>query len=223
MKSNYLVGVILLIFFCPIVFLIYPIFCGANSDIANNLLIEYIFNSLIITSIVGLLTFIMGIIPACLISFYQFPGRKIVKYLMIFPLALPVYINALSYCYFIDNMPILKYILYLLVPFDGGTKWHNLISQIFIMSVSYYPYLYIICLPKLNMVKPYVMISISLNKSMYQSIKSIAIPLCRPAIITGISLIMIEVISDFGSSHLLGITTFTTGIYRAWFLLEDLG
>ncbi|UAT42686.1 iron ABC transporter permease [Anaplasmataceae bacterium AB001_6] len=202
-------------------FLIYPAFGTSSYNLSTSLFVEYLSNSMIITCATGILTLILGLMPAMLVAFYDFPGRKFVQYTTILPLAIPVYISALSYNYLIDYTPLLKGLIYSTIPFSVGKKWANLICQIFVMSFSYYPYLYIICMPKLCMIKPYMAISSSMGYSTSQSILKIALPLSKSAIITGTALIMMEVISDFGSTQIFGINTFTTGIYRSWFLLED--
>ena len=43
----------------------------------------------------------------------------------------------------------------------------------------------------------------------------------RPAIITGLVLVMMEAMSDFGVVHYLGISSLSVGIYKSWFGLGD--
>jgi iron(III) transport system permease protein len=45
--------------------------------------------------------------------------------------------------------------------------------------------------------------------------------MARPAIITGLSLVLMETLADFGTVQYFGISTFTTGIFRTWFGLGD--
>lgn len=50
-----------------------------------------------------------------------------------------------------------------------------------------------------------------------ENLFKIALPISRPAIIGGLSLVMMEVLNDYGAVKYYGISTFTTGIFRAWF------
>src|SRR5690606_39584913 len=50
----------------------------------------------------------------------------------------------------------------------------------------------------------------------------VALPLARPALVAGASLVVLEVLNDYGAVKYLGVSTFTTGIFRAWFGLGDL-
>ena len=45
--------------------------------------------------------------------------------------------------------------------------------------------------------------------------------LARPAFIGGLILVIMEVLNDYGAAKYYGINTFTTGIFRAWFSLEE--
>src|SRR5690606_19638230 len=47
------------------------------------------------------------------------------------------------------------------------------------------------------------------------------LPLARPAIVAGLVLVLMEVLNDYGAAQYFGVNTFTTGIFRAWFSLEE--
>src|SRR5690606_18281894 len=46
-------------------------------------------------------------------------------------------------------------------------------------------------------------------------------PMARPAIVGGIALASMEVLNDYGVVKYFGVSTFTTGIFRAWFSMGD--
>src|SRR5690606_8607028 len=50
----------------------------------------------------------------------------------------------------------------------------------------------------------------------------VALPLARSAIAAGLALVLMEILNDYGAVTYYGVTTFTTGIFRAWFSLGDL-
>ena len=45
--------------------------------------------------------------------------------------------------------------------------------------------------------------------------------MARPAIVGGLILVLMEVLNDYGAAKYYGVNTFTTGIFRAWFSLEE--
>ena len=69
----------------------------------NTFLFEYIFNSLALLIGVLILTFILGVGSAYLVSFYIFPGVNFFKWALILSFAIPPYIYAYSLFAFFDN------------------------------------------------------------------------------------------------------------------------
>ncbi len=47
-------------------------------------------------------------------------------------------------------------------------------------------------------------------------------PISRPALVAGITLVIMETLADFGVVSYLGINTLSIGIYKAWFGFDDL-
>jgi len=69
----------------------------------NTFLYEYIFNSLSLLVGVLILTFILGVGSAYIVSFYKFPGVNFFKWALILSFAIPPYIYAYSLFAFFDN------------------------------------------------------------------------------------------------------------------------
>lgn len=73
-----------------------------------------------------------------------------------------------------------------------------------------------------NQLGNYIEMSKTLGISKFRMIKSIILPLSRPAIFIGISLVAMETLSDYGTVSFFGISTLTTGIYNSWFIFDDI-
>ena len=69
----------------------------------NTFLYEYIFNSLFLLIGVLILTLIIGVGCAYLVSFYEFIGAKFFKWGLILSFAVPAYIYAYSLTAFFEN------------------------------------------------------------------------------------------------------------------------
>ena len=52
---------------------------------------------------------------------------------------------------------------------------------------------------------------------------TIALPLSRPAIIAGLALVLMEVISDFGTVEFFAVETLTLGIFNVWLGMDSIG
>jgi iron(III) transport system permease protein len=53
------------------------------------------------------------------------------------------------------------------------------------------------------------------------SFTRVALPLARPAIIVGLSLVLMETLADYGTVQYFGVSAFTTGIFRTWFGMDN--
>jgi iron(III) transport system permease protein len=49
----------------------------------------------------------------------------------------------------------------------------------------------------------------------------VALPLARPAIAAGVALALMETLADYGVGAYFGLATFSTGIYKAWLVMND--
>ena len=74
-----------------------------TSIIKDTFLYEYIFNSIYLLTGVLILTFIIGVTCAYLVSFYNFPGVNFFKWALILSFAVPAYIYAYSLTAFFEN------------------------------------------------------------------------------------------------------------------------
>lgn len=95
-------------------------------------------------------------------------------------------------------------------------------GAIVVMALVMYPYVYLLARAAFQEQSVCVIeISRTLGRSPWRSFTGVALPLARPAIVTGLSLVMMEVLADFGTVQYFAVDTFTTGIYRTWFGLGD--
>jgi iron(III) transport system permease protein len=60
-----------------------------------------------------------------------------------------------------------------------------------------------------------------LGASLPRRVFSVALPMARPAIAAGTALALMETLADYGVSSYFGLSTFSTGIFRAWLSLGD--
>jgi iron(III) transport system permease protein len=190
-------------------------------------LFDYIFNSLILLTGVLILTFVIGVTCAYLVSFYNFPGVNFFKWSLILSFAVPAYIFAYSLTAFFENygtaFSILKnlfgeanYNMYI-PKFDG------MLGAILSISFSLFGYVYVLTRTSFHyQSQNLIELGKNLGFSKKKSFFKIILPSARPAIVTGLSLVAMETLSDFGSVSFFGISTLTTGIYNAWISFDDL-
>ena len=175
---------------------------------------------------VAFLTLLIGIATAWVVATCNFPGRSIFEWMLILPLSVPTYIVAYIYAGIFDYTgPIQKFMRDVLdIQESGLLDIMNIYGIIGLLSFVLYPYVYVMVKTTfLNQSQLLLESSRILGSSATRTFFKVAFPLARPAIIGGVSLVLMETLNDYGAMSYFGINTFTTGIFRAWFSLGDVG
>ena len=198
-----------------------------SSILKDTFLYDYIFNSLVLLTGVLILTFIIGVGCAYLVSFYNFPGVNFFKWALILSFAVPAYIYAYSLTAFFENYGTAYSILKNLFGESNYNtnipKFDGMIGAIISISFSLFGYVYVLTRASFHYQSQSLLeLGKNLGFSKKKSFFKIILPSARPAIVAGLSLVAMETLSDFGSVSFFGISTLTTGIYNAWISFDDL-
>ena len=198
-----------------------------SSVVRDTFFYNYISNSLTLLIGVLVLTFIIGVSCAYLVSFYKFPGSNFFKWALILSFAVPAYIYAYSLTAFFENYGTAFTILKNLFG-DGNynsqiPKFDGMLGAIISISFSLFGYVYVLTRASFHyQSQNLIELGKNLGFSKKKSFLKIILPSARPAIVAGLSLVAMETLSDFGSVSFFGISTLTTGIYNAWISFDDL-
>ena len=193
----------------------------------DTFLFEYIFNSLSLLIGVLILTFVLGVGSAYIVSFFKFPGVNFFKWALILSFAIPPYIYAYSLFAFFDNYGTAFTILKNLLG-DGEYNQHipkfdGMFGLILSISFSLFAYVYILARSSfLYQSQNLIELGKNLGFSKFKSFYSIILPAARPAIVAGLSLVAMETLAEFGAVDFFSVNTLTTGIYNAWITFDDL-
>lgn len=192
----------------------------------QGLLYLYIKNSVLIALGSSFLAVIIGVVSAYFISSTDISGRRILRWLLILPIAIPSYIAAIIYIEILSSSGPIQLFIRDVTALKYGEYWFINIASIggaiFILAITLYPYVYLL---SFNAFKAQSKQSIESAKLLglnnLQIFYRLRLPLARPMIFVGVFLVMMESLADFGVVSLLGIPSFTTGIYRAWNSMYD--
>lgn len=187
---------------------------------------DYVLNSLILASCVGLCTMVIGTGTAWLTTLYQFPGHRILPWLLLLPMAMPAYIIAFTYTGLLESTGPVQHQLRALTGWQYGDYWfpemRSMAGAIAMLSLVLYPYVFLLTRASfLEQSHAALDVGRSLGLSSYARFWRIALPMARPSIVAGASLVIMETLADYGTVQYFGISTFTTGIFRTWFGLND--
>jgi iron(III) transport system permease protein len=230
-RWGFLAVVIALLMALPVIMVGSFVFQATNDNwqhLLDNLLTEYISNSLILMLGVSVGVLSMGIITAWLTSMCEFPLRRLFSWTLLLPLAIPAYVIAYTYTGLFDFAGPFQSQLRDWFGWRYGDYWfpeiRSMGGAILMLSLVLYPYVYMMARAAfLEQSLCVLEVSRTLGNSPLKSFFRIALPLARPAIITGLSLALMETLADYGTVQYFGVNTFTTGIFRTWFGMGDSG
>ncbi|MGC1631566.1 MAG: ABC transporter permease subunit, partial [Gelidibacter sp.] len=209
----------------PIMFIGVELFSGPGetwSHIVKFLLPEYIWNSLYLVFFCSIIVLVLGISSAWLVSRFDFRFRKQMEWLLILPLAIPSYIVGYAYAGIFDYGGSFELLLRQLNLGFIRIDIMNRGGLAFVLSISLFPYVYVSARAFFlnqanNLLEASKMLGVSERKTFFK----LMLPLSRPAIVAGLVLVWMEVLNDYGAASYYGVNTFTTGIFRSWFSLEE--
>ena len=163
---------------------------------------------------------LMGVPNAWLVACCDFPGRKFFEWALILPLAIPTYIAAYAYFDLLEQLnPLLVW-----VRLNYGTEAMTALSDslvypvtILVMAAVLYPYVYLVARSAFSRQSIHcIEVARTLGLGPATTFWRVALPMSRPAIIAGVSLVVMETLNDYGAVKQFGVSTFTTGIFRTW-------
>jgi iron(III) transport system permease protein len=197
------------------------------SHVASTVLSDYMINSARLVVGAGALALLLGVSTAWLVTAYEFPGRRYFEWALILPLAVPAYIAAYTYAGMFDVTGPLQRLVRSSVPALADEFLYLDVMNIGMVTLIFgfvlYPYVYLVTRASFARQSASLLeASRALGHGPAATFRRVALPLARPAMAAGVSLVAMEVLNDYGAVRYYGVTTFTTGIFRSWFGLGDL-
>ncbi|WP_306141126.1 iron ABC transporter permease [Roseibium sp. MMSF_3412] len=171
---------------------------------------------------VGVITAAVGVGTAWIVTMCEFPGRRILDWALLVPLAVPTYIVAFAYIEILDYTGPVQSLIRSVFGFKTSREYwfpeiRSLGGAVFVMSAVLYPYVYLTARASF-LIQSASMLDVSrtLGASPYGLFFRIALPLARPAIAIGVSLALMECLNDIGAVTFFGVRTLTFSVYDVW-------
>ena len=191
---------------------------------AETVLPEYTLNSLVLAVSVALGVAVVGSLSAALVSLFDFPGRRIFEWALLLPLAMPAYVLAYAATDFLQFSGPLQTGLRALTGWQGAL-WPDVRSlggAALMFVLCLYPYVYLLTRAALSERGVQLMEAARLlGAGTARRVREVALPLARPAVAAGVALALMETLADYGVGSYFGLQTLTTGIYKAWLVMND--
>lgn len=176
---------------------------------------------------VALGTLLIGVSCAWLVVTYAFPGHRYFQWLLILPMAMPAYIVAYAFTWWLDVAGPLQSSLRTYMGWSFNDYYFPDIRSfggaVLVLTLVLYPYVYLLARASFQQQSTRLREAHQLSGGQSKSFfYRVALPLARPAIFGGLALVMMETLADYGTVQYFGINTLTTGILKTWFGLGSL-
>ena len=193
-------------------------------DMAQTVLPDYAITSLLLCVSVGLGVALVGMATASAVTLFDFPGRRVFEWALLLPLAMPAYVVAYAYTDFLQYAGPLQSWARSAFGLQGRLlpDVRSLGGAVLVFTCALYPYVYLLARAALAERAVHLMEAARLlGAPLSRRIRSVALPLARPAVAAGVALALMETLADYGVASYFGIQTFTAGIYKAWLSMDN--
>jgi iron(III) transport system permease protein len=199
----------------------------AWSHLAATVLPRYVWNTLwlLVTVTCGVVS--IGVLAAWLVTTFEFPGRTVLEWALILPLAMPAYVMAYAYTDWLQFGGPVQSALRALTGWQAREYWfpevRSLSGAAAMLAFALYPYVYLLAR---NAFREQSRSGIEAGRlagyGRWGCFIRVSLPLARPAIAAGTTLALMETLADFGVVSYFAVETFTTGIFKAWHAMGDI-
>lgn len=182
-----------------------------NTRFGGDLLSDGVAGTLSLMIVGGGGAIALGAASAWLVSLCNFPGRGLMTWLLVLPMAAPSYVLAYAY---------------------SGMTWAGAAPVVvegfwgaaFVYAIGLYPYVYLAGRAAFVTQSSCALEAArSLGAGPGQVFWRVALPMARPGLAAGGALALMEVAADYGAAQHFGMTTLSTAVFRAWYAHGDLG
>ncbi|RDE22812.1 iron ABC transporter permease [Motiliproteus coralliicola] len=199
------------------------------SHLADTVLPHYIETTLLLLAGVGGLSIVIGVSTAWLVTMCRFPGSRLFEWALLLPFAIPAYVIAYVYT------DLLEYAGPVQMALRDWFDWRNardywfpdirtLGGAILMLSLVLYPYVYMMARAAfLEQSANIQAASRTLGCNAWQSFFRVSLPIARPGIAVGLSLVSMETLNDFGTVDYFAVKSLSAGIYDTWLNMGNLG
>ena len=199
---------------------------GTWAHLLATVLPGYIQTTLWLCAGVALLTTLLGVGTAWLVTHFDFPLRRVFDWMLLLPLAMPAYVMAYAYTDLLQFVgPVQSGLRELMGWTRADYRFPEVRSTggaVCMLSLVLYPYVYMLTRTAfLERGTALLEAARSMGLGPWQRLWRVSLPMARPAVAAGVALALMETLADYGVVSYFAVQTFTTGIYRAWFALGD--
>lgn len=177
---------------------------------------ELLINTVSLAGAVAVLTLLLGVSTAWMVTRFDFRGRWLWEIALVLPLAMPTYVLAYVYNYLLGFGGPVEHLWQTVAGphariFSPQSFW----GATLVMALDTFPFVYLLtrsALLSLNL--SFEEVARTCGASHLQTMWRVTLPLLRPSIVAGVALVILYVVSDFGAVSLLRYQTLTYAVFQ---------
>ena len=174
-------------------------------------------------------TILIGVSAAWLVTACDFPGRRIFEWALVLPLAMPAYVVAYVYTDILEYAGPVQAVLRDIFGWSSSQDYwfpeiRSLGGAVLVMTMTLYPYVYLLARSAfLEQSSGVGEAARTLGCSPWAAFRRVSLPMARPSIVVGVSLVLMETLNDFGTVDFFAVQTLTTGMFNVWLVMNNTG
>ena len=169
-------------------------------------------------ALVGVGTLTLGAGLAWLVFAHEFPGSRLFGWLLVLPLAMPAYVLGFV---FLSVFGFTGPLQGALRDWFGPNVWvpemRSVWGAAFVLILTLYPYVYLLARAALReQAAASYEVARSFGHGPLSAARRVVLPLARPSLAAGLTLVMMETLTDFATVQYFNVRTVSVGVYQVW-------
>lgn len=209
----------------PIAVVVAIALSGSGADwphLARNVLPHSTGTTIWLLALVAAGTASIGVTSAWMVVAYDFPLRRTLAWMLVLPLAVPPYLAAYAFAELFHFTGPVQGALRTLFGFETPRDYwfpeiRSTEGAALVLSMVLYPYVYLTSRVVFIMQGRNIGdVARTLGAAPLKVLRTVLLPVARPAIVAGVALVLMETLNDIGASKYLGVQTLTYSVYTTW-------
>ena len=184
----------------------------------STMLPEMMRNTVLLLIGVAGITLVLGAGLAWIVTTYRFPGQRFFDWALVLPLAVPTYVMGFVYMGTFDCAGPVQSTLRawfgadLVLP-----SVRTGAGAIVVMGLTLYPYVYFLARAAFREQAPSTFEAArAMGYSRTQTLFKLVLPLARPSLVAGVTLALLEAMTDFATVRFFNFPTMSEGVVQVW-------
>jgi iron(III) transport system permease protein len=179
---------------------------------------DQLVTTVVLTAGVVISSVVLGVALAWLVGAHRFPGRRVLGWALILPLAMPSYIlGFVTTAVFGVAGPVQTWWR----DQFGRDAWfpeiRSLPGAIVTLTLTLYPYVYLLARAALrDQAATAAQVARTLGATRGEAARRVVLPMLRPAIAAAAAIVAMETLTDFATVQYFNQETVTVGVFRIW-------